>query len=76
MEESRGHQISLRLVWENGDTQVVKSRPEGMHCWMFTLSSPKVRSMPAVSYRGSAITAGCYWKWDGKQNVVSLKRND
>ena len=71
---SRGPQAFLNtLVWDNGYTQVVNGHTR---CWTFTLSGPKVRSTLAVSYRGSAITAGCYWKWNGEKNVVSLKRKD
>jgi len=35
-------------VWENGFTQVVDSPTWGMHCCMFTLSGPEVRSPLAV----------------------------
>jgi hypothetical protein len=73
-EVSRGPQTSLNtLVWESGYTQGVNGPTR---CWTFTLSGPKVGSTLAVSYRGSEITAGCYWKWSGEKNVVSLKRKD
>jgi hypothetical protein len=46
------------LVWKDGSLRGEVAQPEGMHCWMFTLSDPKVRSSLAVSFRGSVIIKG------------------